>query len=287
MRRSVIAAHNLTIGTDGELASAVSDKAPFSVETYSRMKFGDRMATQELADQLTPVLVEQVPGFTQEAKPPLFAVAYKAVPPACFFLSANCLAAINEVRVNSGLEPGRIVHVYKNKVTATNYADSSHSSRQAELAGIDFSFEGRDISAQTVAVLDDVRITGSAEERMATLIEEQSPSSLILGYIALLDPEQAKQYPSIENEMNTAEVRGIFDVATIISDGAFDLNIRTLKLILGSEREDIESLLQQVDPSIALELYRGAIATGPDFIAQYSDGFTCVEAFARKLKTQQ
>lgn len=280
----LVAAHELAVCEDGTLIDSDTTETPFSAEAYSRMKFGDADATQQLAQELTAVLVDQVPELVDGQEGPLFAVAFKAVPPACFYLSRNCLAGINEVRVNNELEPGRVVHVYKDRVTATNYASSSHADRQAELANIGFSFEGRDISSSPVVVLDDVRITGSAERCMADLIERGDAPQLVVGYVALLDPEAAILRPSIENEMNTVVVKDIHDVAEIISTGRFELNIRTLKLILGSEPSDLYAVLDELDPHTTELIYEGAIATGPEFIAQYKAGMNIL---SRYIQTQR
>lgn len=264
-----IAAHQLRYNEDNDI---VSQETSFDAATYSRMKYGDRAATLSLADDLSVALATKQPHLVEGEIPPEFLVAYKAVPPACFYLSQYCLDKLNITRNEQGLEPGRLIHVYKSRVAATNYAAASQAERQKELDGIGFSLEGRNITDTPVAILDDIRITGAAEKKMVEVVSPKRPSHLTLGYIALFDVAQAAANPHVENDLNISVVKSILDLIPAVQNDNFDLNIRTLKLILSAQPEDLEKFLEACPDNLSRDLYRGAIATGPDFVRQYSIG---------------
>jgi hypothetical protein len=264
-----IAAHHLSYNDTNDIVSQDTD---FDASTYSRMKYGDRAATLSLADDLSATLAIEQPHLIESETPPEFLVAYKAVPPACFYLSRYCLDKLNVARNEQGLEPGRLIHVYKSRVAATNYAAASQAERQKELDGIGFSLEGRNITDVPVAVLDDIRITGAAEKKMIEVIGPKRPSHLTLGYIALFDAAQAAANPHVENDLNISVVKSVIDLIPAIQNDNFDLNIRTLKLILSADPEDLEKFLDACPDNLKRDLYRGSINTGPDFVKQYTNG---------------
>jgi hypothetical protein len=264
-----IAAHHLGYDANNDIVSSGTN---FEAATYSRMKYGDRAATLSLADDLSEALAAEQPHLIEGETAPEFLVAYKAVPPACYYLSRYCLDKLNITRNEQGLEPGRLIHVYKSRVAATNYAAASQAERQKELDDIGFSLEGRDITNVPVAVLDDIRITGAAEKKMIEVISPKRPSHLTLGYIALFDAAQAAASPHVENDLNISVVKSVIDLIPAVQNDNFDLNIRTLKLILAANPEDLEKFLDACPENLTRDIYRGTIATGPDFVRQYSAG---------------
>lgn len=265
--------YDLEFNASGDIQDA--NYRDFDSASYSRMKHGSRSDTKLFAREIADVIVQDMPEIVDDEQAPLFLVAYKAVQPACGYLSRYALDGINRTRVEKGLEPGEIVKVYKGQVTANDYAKASAAERQAELNGIDFSLQGTDIFDRTAVVLDDIRISGGAERRILEVIEQSDrlPTRLMLGYVALFNPHQAAQAPHVESEINTVAVQSVNEVAEFMTAGNFDLNIRTLKLILGSDRDDLVRLAESVHPDYLEDIVRGATDTGPEFILKYIDNY--------------
>ena len=238
------------------------------------MKYGDAAATAEFASEIADVLQKELPELISESTPPEFLVAYKAVPPACFYLSRYCLDQLNIERLSQGNEPGRMVHVYKDRVAATNYAAATEAERKKELDDIGFSLEGRKLRGSHTIVLDDIRITGGAERKMLEVLAPEDPKLVALGYIALFDKDQAFNNPSVENDLNASVIRSVSDLLPLMRADNFDLNIRTLKLILATNPTRLVQFLEQIPERILEAVVRGSVDTGVDFVAQYKDGFT-------------
>ena len=252
----------------------------FDPVAYSRMKYGSRPDTKRFARDVTDVIVQDMPEIVEADRPPLFLVAYKAVQPACGYLSRYSLDLINKERVENGLEPGEIVKVHKGQVTATDYARATAAERQAELNGIDFSLRGADIAEASAIVLDDIRISGGAERRILEVVNqaERLPARLMLGYVALFNAAQASQAPHVEGEINATAIKTPRDVADLMVGGEFDLNIRTLKLILSAEPSDLEYIIGSASAEQLEAIVRGARDTGPDFIRKYADSYAYLSA---------
>lgn len=276
-----VAAHYLQYDEEGSISS---NNPGFDPQIYSRMKYGDREASQLLAGQLADTLLNSQPHLTDTKTPPEFLVTYKAVPPACYYLSRYCLDTLNEVRNEAGLEPGRLIHVYKSKVAATNYAIATAEERQRELNSIGFSLEGRQLANTSAVVLDDIRITGAAEKKMIELIQPERPKRLTLGYVAFFDPDQAAVSPHVENDLNASHISSAADLLPAIETDNFDLNIRTLKLILASAPPALEEFLSKCPDNLIQEMYRGSLGTGPDFTQQYHTGHTMLASMAHSRR---
>lgn len=268
-----IAAHQLSLD-EGQRLVDVTSHAPFDPAQYSLMKYGSRAATRTFAAELACQLSVELPETMYGDVPPQFLVAYKAVPPACYYLSRYCVGKINERRVEQGQEPGRVVQVYKNKVATTNYAAASGAERERELLGIDFSLEGRSLRDVPAVVLDDIRITGAAERRMVHIVEPARPLVLALGYIAAFNADQAAANPSIEHDLNTTAVKDATAISRLAEHDDLDLNIRTLKLLLADESATLRTFTETAPLSIVEAMLRGTIDTGPDFVAQYKNGYS-------------
>ena len=246
------------------------------LEAYSRMKHGSRSDTKRFANQMTESITRDMPAIMSGESPPLFLVPYKAVQPACGYLSRYALDVINEERVERGYHPGEILKVHKGEVAVTDYSKASVAERLAELSQTDLSIKGVDVADRTLVVLDDIRISGGAERRMMEVIEQagQVPAQVMLGYIALFDARQAKEAPHVESDINSVAVQSAADVTKFMMAGDFDLNIRTLKLILSARPDVLAEMVSTVDPVYIEEIVRGAADTGPDFVKNYVNNYT-------------
>lgn len=273
MEKRVSSVYNLGFNESGEVHD--ENGADFDPAAYSRMKYGSRKDTKQFAEEITQTISQDMPSILESETPPLLLVAYKAVQPACGYLSRYSLDIINRERVERGLEPGEVVKIHKGQVTATDYARASAEEREAELTSIDFSLRGASLENTNAIILDDIRISGGAERRILSVIEalDTPPAHLMLGYVALFNPNQALQAPHVEGEINSTEIKSTQDVIQLMSEGDFDLNIRTLKMILGASRDELSAMIETAKPEYIEEILRGAIDTGPAFIQKYAPGY--------------
>ena len=245
--------------------------------SYSRMKYGDGTATQKFADDLCGALVEEVPAIVEDRNPPEFLVAYKAVPPACYYLSKHCLDGVNALRADVGNSAGTIVKVHKDKVAATNYAAASPEEREKELSSIGFSLGSHRLTEGPVVILDDIRITGAAERTMLDVLREQNPRLVTLGYVAIFDRVQAQHNPGVENDLNASVVSGVSDLVPMIEKDNFELNIRTVKMILATPVEELAEFASIIPVELLGRIASGAEATGSDFMNQYATGYHAIK----------
>ncbi|MBC9957946.1 phosphoribosyltransferase family protein [Yimella sp. cx-51] len=255
-------------------AVRTDDGSLFDTDTYSRMKHGDAAAIDSLGAKLAAALVQQCPHLLTDAAIPTLPVAYLAVRPSCWFLADAVLSRVNAARAEQGLQPGRIVQVRKDSVTHTDYAASTQAEREAELARIGFSL-AEPIDGTNCVVIDDVRVTGLAERTVLAALEAAAPATLVTAYVAVCSPELAAS-PHVESALNHATITSILQMVPAARAGRFHLTIRFLKRALASP--ELPEFVAEVPNALVREMYEGALATGPEFIAGYPDGFATLQA---------
>ncbi len=245
----------------------------FESVAYSLMKHGDGASIHLLGSRLGHrLLADHGPVLMAEAAP-VFPVAYLAVPPACWYLAAEALAVVNDARSAMGLLPGRLVHVRKDAVTTTDYAASTAVQREVELAGIGFEV-GQPLTGSVAVVVDDVRVTGSAEQTIVAALGAADPAEMLTAYVAVCDETLALS-PHVEQVLNQVAVTSPLDLLPAIEADAFCLTIRFLKFALGSP--DLAQFVQRCPQPVLLAMYDGVVATGSGFADAYAPGVTLLQ----------
>lgn len=241
---------------------------PDILEKYSYVKFGVATYTYQLAQKMAEALLEELPQLIL-AEVPLKAVTiYKFTPSAAAALSHVVAAKLTEVRLERGLPPVELIHVKTDRVLSTNYAELSQKERSQYIADTGYHLPKGSVVNSNILVVDDIRITGTAEGLVRDLLDKQGHVNTIFGYLAMV--EGALQ-PSIEHEINTYKVKGVDDLRDFIDD--LEPVIRTIKLVLASDADTRRSFLKDLPDKLIHRLWMGAVHSGPDFIDSYSEGF--------------
>jgi hypothetical protein len=279
----IITCNTIDFNHDGRYVAEETGEC-FDAEQYSRLKYGSLKAARFMGSILGESLLELAPEDILDETPPEAAVIYKAVPPACDALSRFCIDTINRERIAQGLEPGQVVHVHKSSLVGFEYAASSPEAREKVLDSIAYDPDGHSFDDKPVIVIDDIRITGSAEKRTRKMLDEFKPKAVIFGYIALFNEVAALQDSSVEDRINHSYVKDLNDVLDVWKEDGAILNIRTLKRILSrTEADNRANFLNNTSDDTLYNIYSGALASGPSFVhaADYRDGFKEVEALAQ------
>lgn len=279
----MITSHKLALDEQGVVMDTVAD-VPFPIHDYSDMKYGGRRATRDFASKLTDDLLEARPELVEDKAPPQFAVTFNTVPHVPFYLSRHALEIINGQREENGNEPGSILQVDKSRIPTSNYASLSVDERRREWATVDFSLadEDRPSSDAQVVMLDDIRITGAFTKKLLDVFEGHSPHKTVLGFVAIFDPAQALRQPTIEDHINGTKTKTAETILPLILADDFDLNIRTLKMILATEKDQLMEFLEQCPRDLVETMYSRTMASEPNFIDFYEPGHRCIKDFLQK-----
>ncbi|TWE10435.1 phosphoribosyltransferase family protein [Rudaeicoccus suwonensis] len=240
--------------------------AAFDAETYSLMKHGDFSAALTFGAEVATRLLDECRWLLTEERPVLLPVACHVTVPSCHLLAEVVSIHLNTAR--KGMPAAQITDVHKSSVTHIDYARSTEAERRRDLSGIAFELV-EPVTGANVVVVDDIRVTGMAEQTMLSVLEGAGATRVIAAYVASCDDALAAE-PSIESRLNTARVRSVLDVLPVVRSGHFRVTIRFLKRLLG-EPETAEFLAQCPRP-LAWELRTQAERNGRDFVAAYPEG---------------
>lgn len=263
-------AHRLrgVIGLPG--AAPGPDDGPcgaLSAPDYSRLKHGDLPVIRRFGHRLAAALLRDHPVLAETAAEIALPVAYVTVPPACFFLARTVAEDLSAVRTDRGLPPARVVHLRKDAVTAADYAASPAASRGAELAAIGFELS-EPVEGRVVVLVDDLRVTGTTEAAMLAALRGAAPAAVILGCVAVVEGDLRAE-PQVESMLNTAQVRGILDMAECLERGDLMLTIRFLKECLKAPETALAQLLERCPDDLVQQMLDGALGSGPQLAAAH------------------
>ncbi len=265
-----VVAHPLT-GTAADPVDARTG-AGFDARAYSLMKHGDVPSIRGLGAELANALVERTPWLLTTGRPIVLPVAYLVAKPACFYLASAVCDVLNAARGEG--EPARVIHVHKDSVTHIDYAASSAQDRRNDLASIGFRLT-ESVRGAIAVVVDDVRVTGLAEQVMLDLLQDNGIEQIVTAYIATCDERLAAD-PSVESVLNHAEVRSIHDMLPSVRRGDFVPTIRFLKRLLADP--DAAAFLTECPTELVQRFRADAEATGPAFLAGYPGGTAALRA---------
>lgn len=239
---------------------------------YSQMKHGDAVALRAFGTRLGHDVVARVPELVDDPAQVLLPVAYLAVRPACWYLARHVLEVVNGARGAAGHAPGRIIHVRKDAVTARDYSTSGAADRARELASIGFTVHD-DLDGAQLLVVDDVRVTGAAEETVFAALDRAPgrPVRSVAAYVAVVEGAAATD-PRVESRLNSTAARTLDDLRGIAREDGMHVTIRMLKRVLGAPQDERRRFLADCPASLREEMRSGALATGPAFLASYPDG---------------
>jgi hypothetical protein len=280
----VVASHWLSFNDANDIVD-INSQAPFDTEAYSRMKYGNSAETRRFADELTGHVLAVRPEIVQDERPPLFVASFNVVPPVPYHLSRYALEVINSQREAVGNTPGTIVRVSKTRTQTTNYSVKSFQERIAEWASMDFFFDSEDMRpAKDVptVVLDDLRVTGAFMNKLTGVFREHDPRALMVGYVAIFEPWQAFMRPQVEDRINGTSTTTLETILPTILEDNFDLNIRTLKLILSTEPDRLVPFLERCPQGLLDKMLRDSTDSGEDFMAFHQIGYNCLRAVTQR-----
>jgi hypothetical protein len=275
MAEITVASTHLDIIEDRLVAT---EGMPFEPEAYSRMKYGSQLHARNLGVQLGQDIIEQASSVVDNERPLRALVIYKHVPSAATTVTQGVLAVINQRRIAGGLEPAHNVHVRTGRVLGRDYSSLDEAGRAQYIADTGYALHPEDVKDSNVIVVDDIRVTGSAEDLAKRLLEPTDAQDLVLAYSSILNVTSARRNPALERAVNTSSVAGLDDLYDIVQHDGMTLTVRTLKMVLGEENhEKLALFLEKIPTQLLFDMYAGALGSGPEFTQHYSRGFAVLQ----------
>jgi hypothetical protein len=234
----------------------------FSKKEYSWFKYGSRTIARkfgyDLANEFfkSKQFLELITKFKKK-QIVVCSSPYQFIPTATFAMKDYFIQKFNEKLVEFGLDPVEECKINRICSYDTDYGSMSAEERHVKITGDGFHIDKELVKDKFVIFLDDIKITGAHERRIAKLIADYN---LECDYMFMYYAEShVEGRPEIEDFLNLYAIKNLLDINYIIRNQEFILNTRVTKYILKASKEEFENFINYQSESFRETLYRNAI----------------------------
>lgn len=225
------------------------DNLGFSPEKYSRFKYGSKSAAREFGYELgrkflqSRVYRDLQADFDLSHVPIVVSSApYKFTPTASLALKDYFVHEFNKSHALQFGQSTQEIKIYRAHSYFDDYGSMSKEDRSRAITADDFYVDQKFIESKILFSIDDVRITGSHQDRIETLLRSVNfrGQVVFLFYAEMIGEEE----PQIETFLNRYAINNLTDVNKIIREDEFTFNTRVVKFILQNDSNDFMTFIE-------------------------------------------
>jgi hypothetical protein len=246
------------------------DRPPLDLAEFSRFKHGASGPAWRLGRQLVRRLGLECADVVEAERLVVTASCYKVVPLASVALGRVVAHRLNRHRVDAGRAPVIWTQFYREQLIEGDYSTMSLEQRQEFIAGDVIRVDPAVLAGAAVLVVDDLRVTGFHEGRLASVLDEAGVPEATFAYLVAVD---GRADPTVEKDMNQAAIDGVDALRALVRDGGFVLNSRVCKLILGAPIDEVDRLVAALPVWLLTELVSGLECNGYAVMARYRPAY--------------
>jgi hypothetical protein len=256
-----------------DTADASSGRPRLDLACFSRFKHGSTAAAWPLATQVVARLRAECAEAVAAPRLVVTASCYKFLPLASVCLARVVAYLLNRERAGAGLPPVTWTQFYRAQLIEGDYSTMSLEERQRFIDQDVVRIDTQAVAGADVLVVDDLRITGFHEGRLATVLAAAGAAGTVFAYCSVLD---GRGDPTVEQRMNRAAIGGLRELRRLIDAGGFLLNSRTCKLILSAPIAELPAFLGSLPPPVLAELAEGMECNGYAVMPRYRPAYELV-----------
>lgn len=224
-------------------------KLDFSLEKYSRFKYGSKSAARDFGYELgrkflqSRVYQDLQSDYDLSQVPIIVASApYKFTPTASFALKDYFVHEFNKAHALQFGCSTQEIKIYRAHSYYDDYGSMTKEARSEAITADDFYVDAKFIENKILFSLDDIRITGSHQHRVETLLKsiDFQGHVVFLFYAEMTGEEE----PQIETVLNRYAINTLLDINNIIREDEFTFNTRVVKFILHSDTAEFTNFIQ-------------------------------------------
>lgn len=254
----------------------VTTDTEFCAKTYSRMKFGCDDSAKIFGYELAEKFFEAYMDIILSNRLVVIPSPYNKVKNAATVMTEHFINKLNELIVEANGEHVEYSIIHR-KVSYTNDYGFMTKEQRKGLIDNDLFYINKDFVKDKVLVfIDDVKITGTHEEKLKEILERESldNQSFFLYYA-----EYFGDRPDIEAELNWASIKEPYDYLQILIDAKNHVIIRPIKYVLTLKETDLKLICDIVPTSRLEEIYYGCLAEGYYKIPSYQTNFQFIKNY--------
>ena len=169
------------------------------------------------------------------------------------------------------------------KVSYTaDYGFLSKEKRKGLIDNDTFSINRDFVKGKLLLFIDDVRITGTHEDKLIEILEQEHiDNEAMFLYFA----SYAGNQPDIEAALNFAAIKSMYDFADLTNEPNHHVIIRPIKYLLSQPADDLKQALPKFGNDMIFAMYFGCLAEGYYKIPGYQTNFALLTAEKERRST--
>lgn len=238
----------------------------FDERSYSRFKHGDGALAARYGRALAGGLLAATPHLVRPGRPLMVTSApYKYLPTASHALAREVCRAVNTAGAGHGSRLAETGTLRMARVPQANYARMDVDRRAELLAQAGLRVGSGDFAGRHVVLVDDARVTGLAERTSRQLLRSAGARSITALYVVEFVEGRRPVPPQLEHRINQAYVRDLTSLLDVFRSERFELNIRTVKFVLGwPDPDELEDFFTRLTGAELRAIHDAACGTGPE-----------------------
>lgn len=246
------------------------ESAKFSATEYSRLKFGCDSAARKFGYELATEFFAAHSDALLANDCVVISSPYNFVPNAATIMTQHFINKLNEHLVNASGKGVEYTIIHRKVSYINDYGFLSKEKRRGLIDNDQFHLNHDFIKDKMLIFIDDVRITGTHEDKLKEILErDQVKNSAFFLYYANYHGSS----PSIEAALNFAAVTCIGDYLNMTKEEDHHVIIRPIKYILGQTKTVLKEVLPTFSDSFLDKVYYGCLAEGYYKIPNYQKSF--------------
>jgi hypothetical protein len=242
----------------------------FSPVDYSRLKFGCNAAALKFGYQLAEQFFAKHVDHLLSHRCVVIPSPYNHVKNAATIMTEHFVNRLNELLVISSGEHVEATIIHR-KVSYTNdYGFLSKEKRKGLLSNDSFYVNRDFVQGKTLIFIDDVRITGTHEEKLVEIMDRDNlDNDAFFLYFA----NYSGNSPDIEAALNFSGMKNVDDYIELATSDQHHVIVRPIKYLLGLAEDEFTNAIQRLPESKKLEVYFGCLGEGYFRIPNYQVNF--------------
>jgi hypothetical protein len=254
---------------------------PFSIEDYSRFKYGSkkiaRIFGRELADAY--VLSDEYKHCDLDScRIVVLSSPYSFIPTATYAMKDYFVARLNFHLIMSDRHPVQECKVVREHSYIEDYGEMSADRRGELISREKFHTDREFLKDKHLIFLDDIKITGAHQKGMEEMIYRLGISKYsdysFLYYAELINPGVD---PALENHLNYAHIKDLIGLNDLIHNDEFMFNTRNVKFMLGSHPGEFNMFIAYQSKAFRETLFTCVIGNSYHMVPDYKINFNVLK----------
>jgi hypothetical protein len=253
----------------------------FDPNDYSRFKFGDDLVARSFGKSLADGFIKYYLTDNRIADQiVVISSPYSFIPTATFAMKNYFVSQLNRWLAENGGLTVQEAKVHRTITYKEDYGELSAEERMNLIGNDSFHIDRDFLEGKTLLFLDDIKITGSHERMILKMAKAYGlKNEMHMLYFAELVNKEI--HPNVENFLNYHQIKSIFDLEKIISNGYFCFNTRVVKYILNTESTSFSIFLERMDHDFIHQLYDLSLGNSYHLMEAYADNLQLIKSYIK------